>query len=211
MTCVCCNGQSCAQRNCVLTRFSSAVVSISGSAVSVGNLLCNQQYGATWVSKLEELNGTYVAPRVSATQFSLPPPSPLAFGDVSVSVAFSAATGNSPPCSFNAAVTVSKANIFGANDCYTEFYVVGTQGRMCRAPANCVTASGFFPYRLDAVDGSGNALVSACDGSCIESRAFFGAISTNQCASGTEQRCGGSALGAVVASISGIVTVTLVP
>lgn len=211
MTCVCCNGQSCAQRNCVLTKFGSAVITLSGAAVSLGDQLCNQQYGARWVSKLEELNGTYVAPRVSATEFLLPLPIPTAFGDVSARVVFSAAPAGSPPCSFSGSVSVSKANIFGAEDCYTEFYVVGVQGRVCRAPANCVTSGSAFSYVLDIVGGLGTALVSACDGSCIEARSFTGTIVANQCAFPASLRCGGSLFGDVVARYSGTVAVTLVP
>lgn len=185
-------------------------MSISGSAVSVGDFLCNQRYGQVWVSKLTELSGTFVAPRIEATTFESPAPIPAQFGDTSVRVTISGAPGVVPPCSVLASASVSVSNIFGESDCWAEFYVVGVQGRMCRAPANCVSDSGFFPYRLDSSNGYGTALVSTCDGSCIESREFSATFTTNQCGSGTQQRCGGSALGAVVARFTGTVTVTLV-
>lgn len=210
MTCPCCNGLSCSERNCIISKFNAAIVSVSGSAAFVGDFLCTQRYGQVWASKLTDLSATFVAPRIDAATFSAPASTPPQFGNVSVRVGISGAPGVVPPCSVLASASVSVFNIFGAGDCWTEFYVVGVQSRMCRAPANCVSDTASFPYRLDSSNGRGTALVSACDGSCIESREFSGTFTTNQCAFGTEQRCGGSALGAVVARFTGSVTVTLV-
>ena len=231
MTCVCCNGQSCAQRNCVASKFTAAVVTISGAASIVRNadcetnfpdLCCTLNYGAAWLNLLNQLNGTFVAARQSDSVFESGgnPSDPPPLGHVSARVTLEGSSV--APCARLANVSVGIANVFGQDHCYQEFYVIGVTGYACHVPPRCYRLRrrnqpfSQWDYDVALTTCGGSAHVSLCDGATIQQGVATGGYATVDCAVSNAPgsvlpflRCGGVA-NAVVARFVGTLTVQLV-